>query len=114
MRCTIQMGLLALSCLVPLVSGGCLTSALWNTINPEDLVWVPSSKVTEAELVKDGREYKPEGDPVTGYYVAKTDLQKFGDYAILATLTPITVVIDVAVVCATVYACLAGTACCCP
>jgi len=115
MKRIVQTGLLALSCLVPLVSGGCLTCALWNTVDPDDYVWVPSSKVTEAELAKEGLEYEKDGNPATSYSVEKTDLQKFGDCAILVTLTPVTVAIDVATACAVVYAVLQGYGCsCCP
>ncbi|MBN1509375.1 MAG: hypothetical protein JW955_21190 [Sedimentisphaerales bacterium] len=102
MKCVVKMGLLALSCLVSLVSGGCLTCALWDSIDPDERVWVPSSEVTETELAGKGVEYEKEGDPVVGYNVEKSDLRKFGDYAALTALTPITVVVDAAVICAVV------------
>jgi hypothetical protein len=115
MRCAIRMGLLALSCLAPLLSSGCVTAALWNSINPHDYVWVPSSEVTEAELAKKGLDYKKTDDPVAGYSVEKTDFQKAGDYTALAVLTPLTVALDVAIVCGVVCAFMVYCGCsCCP
>jgi hypothetical protein len=116
MKRIVQMGLLALSCLVPLVSGGCLTSALWDSVDPKERVWVPSSEVSEAELARKGLEYEKVGNPVTGYRVGKSDLQKFGDYAVLTTLTPVTVTLDAAAICAVVagYMWLEGMAVCPP
>ena len=43
--------------LVPLTSSGCLTSALWNSADPDERVWVSASKTTEEQFEEKGLSY---------------------------------------------------------
>lgn len=103
------------SVFIPLVSGGCLcTQALWDRVNPNERVWMSSSRITEEELKQKGLEYEKyqftRGQPsqrgIDGYLVEKSDLQKCGDYVLLVAATPVAVVIDGVFVGAVVVACL--------
>ena len=96
--------------LIPLVSSGCMTSALWDSVDPDKRVWVPASKTTEEQLRKKGLSYEKhrftskqlgdngivcDDEVVEGFLVEKSDLQKFGDTLVLIAATPFTLAADV-------------------
>ena len=72
---------------------GC-TSLLWNTVNPEERVWIPANQITEAELKKRGIEYEKCEGMLQGYLVRKSKMQRLRDYTVLTLATPITVALD--------------------
>jgi hypothetical protein len=97
---------------MPLAHGGC-TAALWEQVNPDGREWIPASKITEEQLRQEGRKYskmripkqelgdagrRREEDMVDGYCAEKSRLQKFNDAVVLAVGTPVTLVIDGAIV----------------
>lgn len=84
--------LLATMCAFALTSG-CATQALWQATNPEAIVAVPESRVSEAELRESGVPYRKEDGL---YYVGKTQSERFGDHALRFVFTPATVCLDVA------------------
>jgi len=93
----VQAGVVAFLCVALLSNGGC-TAALWRSVDPEKPVWMPCSRITEEELQAHGRKYKKSrlmrAEPVDGYFVEKTDLEKFRDGVVLVAATPFTVVAD--------------------
>lgn len=95
--------------LIPLMSSGCLTSALWNSADPDERVWVSASKTTEEQLKERGLSYTKyrfkgeqlrdhgilcDDEVAEGFLVEKSDLQKFGDTLLLIAATPFTLTLD--------------------
>lgn len=95
--------------LIPLMSSGCMTSALWNSADPGERVWVSASKTTEGQLKERGlryTKYRFEGEQlrdhgilcdaevVEGFLVEKTEFQKFGDTLFRIAATPFTLTVD--------------------
>ena len=95
--------------LIPLLSSGCLTSALWNSADPDERVWVSASKTTEEQLKERGLSYtkyrfrgeqlRDHGIPcdaevVEGFLVEKSEFQKFNDTLFRIAATPFTLVLD--------------------
>lgn len=85
---------------IPLIGfllASCATSALWDKTDPQEPVAVSQESISEAEVKETGREYQRD-DANKLYYVEKSTLLKFRDYAFRALLTPVTVAIDAVVV----------------
>ena len=116
---------LAALVLISLVSGGCVTGALWERFDPDKRVWISCDQVTEEQLREKGLEYetcrltreqlKEQGiecheERIEGYLVEKSDLEKLGDWAVLVAATPVTVVADGVIIGAVVVAWCAGSA----
>ena len=82
----------------PLITS-CATPALWDATDPHELVPVPNSKVTEAELKAKGLAYEIDTEQNL-FYVEKTRLQKTRDYALRTVGTPVAFVVDAGLVAA--------------
>jgi hypothetical protein len=110
-------GLCALTC------QSCCTTALWDSLDPGERVWIPADQITEEELKSKGLEYEKyditpdklkqevstyKGDSrgVQGYLVEKGGLRKLRDCALLVAATPITLVVDGVVVAVVVAGCI--------
>jgi hypothetical protein len=96
MKAIIRLGLLVL---LAMACSSCLTSALWDSVHPNERIFIPASEITEAELVRKVIEYKKyDNGDFHGYLVQKSYLSKLGDYTLLTLGTPITVSVDGAMV----------------
>jgi len=77
-------------------SGGA-TGTLWENTDPTERIYIPSTEITQAELERRGVKYETyHGTLLDGYFVEKSKLQKFRDYAFRALGTPVTVTLDTA------------------
>jgi|GEM_PF-5913513 len=77
----------------------CATPALWEATDPHELLPIPKSKVTEAELKAKGLTYEIDNEQNL-FYVEKTRLQKTKDYALRTVGTPVAFVVDAGLVAA--------------
>lgn len=95
--------------LIPLLSGGCMTSALWSSADPDEPVWVPASETTEERLNEKGLSYTKyrfageqlrdygipcDAEVVEGFLVEKTEFQKFSDTFWRIAATAFTLALD--------------------
>lgn len=83
--------------LIFLTTTSCATRTLWNKTDPDKWVEVSVEEVTEKELKEKGIEYIKSH---TGkhYYVKRGDLTKIRDKSARVLLTPVTILIDAAIV----------------
>jgi len=89
--------------LIALQLSSCATTALWRRTDPSSYVVISSADISEAELQKRGVKYIKD-EQAAVFYVEKTDFEKFSDYTFRALGTPLTVVIDTAIVVLVAYA----------
>lgn len=77
----------------------CFTRALWDNTDPHERVWMSVESVTPAQLDRKHVKYERyDGSFGKGYLVDKSAIRKFQDYTFRAVGTPVTVVLDAAVV----------------
>lgn len=85
----------------------CATPALWRKTDPSSYIVMSSDVITEEELHKRGAKYI-KNEQAAVFYVKKSDFDKFADYTYRTIGTPITVVVDAAIVVLVAYALLGG------
>lgn len=85
--------MVAFLCLAPLVS--CMTPALWDATNPREYVAMAKTPENESRLQQSGLAYRTDEERSL-FYVEKTNLQKYKDYAVRTLVTPVTVALDTA------------------
>ncbi len=83
----------------------CVTQALWKRTDSSSYVVISSNDISEEELQKRGAKYI-KNDEAAVFYVEKSDFEKFKDYTYRTLGTPVTVVIDAAIVVLVAYAIL--------
>lgn len=85
----------------------CCTQALYDSVDPNERVWIPADQITPEELARRGVAYERvdwgSDGSVRGYMVEKTAVEKFRDYSLLILGTPVTVTIDGVVIAAYVW-----------
>jgi hypothetical protein len=79
------------------VCQSCATAKLWEDTNPNERIWIDSSKITEEALKKRGVAYQVETTQWgTGYLVEKSAAEKMKDYHLRMLGAPVTLVVDAA------------------
>ena len=89
---------IALVVLLTIPISGCLTRSLMDAADPTAYALISKSSISEEELRARGLDYRTSPKLEEYYYVEKDDLQKLKDTFVIATLAPLTVVVDVATV----------------
>jgi hypothetical protein len=80
-------------------SNSCSTIFIWDKTDPDAPVWIPADQITQEELDRRGLPYLVCNDkPPYGFIVEKSRLHKFGDYTVRTLTTPITVIVDGALI----------------
>ncbi len=80
-----------------LLCNSCCTSALWESYDPDGYIQVRYSEITEQELRDKEMDFiKDEAN--SSYYVPKSNMRKLSEYSIRLFATPVTVVVDTALI----------------
>jgi len=74
-----------------------MTSKLWQDTDPNAVMWIDATKITEAELRERGVKYRAHktaaGD---GFLIEKSEHDKLRDYHLRLLGTPVTLAVDAA------------------